>query len=242
MLAVFAASFFTKSYWPHGAFMLTIKLNAPHSSSYFNEIGNVMFLNFGKTLGLIMTSIFLSGCSDIGSTAWRNQVDEKVKSGSTARAFLSDKTVATYSLIHATQIEYFQPDGTAHLLYPGNAVVVRGIWLVKERPAIFGGVDLELCFTYQRDAAQNYAKLQSQGISISDVYTSDQYLASSDGWNCKDLEIYLWELDGAYSGDVFNLVNTRFLKRRLPKTKQTIPQALQAMGLLRPKTADHVVH
>jgi len=65
-----------------------------------------------------------------------------------ARAFYACKTTLSYSPPgpkgHGTQIEYLDPDGTAHLWYPGNPGILPGEWKIEK-----GSNDvIGICFRY----------------------------------------------------------------------------------------------
>jgi len=69
-----------------------------------------------------------------------------------ARAFFACKTTMTYSPRgprgHGTQVEYLDPDGSAHLWYPGNRGILRGDWRISTVRAKRGGTEVGLCFRY----------------------------------------------------------------------------------------------
>lgn len=72
------------------------------------------------------------------------------------RAYYHDATRVTFSPEHGTQVAYTAPDGAIHLWYPGNDVVVRGRWRLKQADRfVRSGLSTEgyvssteICFVY----------------------------------------------------------------------------------------------
>lgn len=60
------------------------------------------------------------------------------------RQHISGKTAVTYmGMQHGTQIEYLDPDGGAHLWYPGNRIVLHGEWKIDSV-----GTGSGICYRY----------------------------------------------------------------------------------------------
>lgn len=45
---------------------------------------------------------------------------------------LKDRTVMTFDKVHGAQIEYTSADGVAYLWYPGNKIILRGQWYIRD--------------------------------------------------------------------------------------------------------------
>lgn len=61
------------------------------------------------------------------------------------KAIFAGQTTMSYDSAHGTQVEYLSPNGSTHLLYPGNTVIVKGQWKLNrtDEQGVF-----DLCFRY----------------------------------------------------------------------------------------------
>lgn len=74
-------------------------------------------------------------------------------SAEAARAFFVDRTRVTSAGHLGSQISYMAPDGTAYLWFPGNAVILRGRWTMRNTGgyAAYAGrpvARMSVCFDY----------------------------------------------------------------------------------------------
>ena len=122
-----------------------------------------------------------------------------------ARAAFGCKTHMTYSAPgpkgHGTQIEYLDPDGTAHLWYPGNRVILPGQWRVamsKDRQTI------GICFRYP---TPSYNPVTGE---------------SGGQWSCSPAERYAKGLVEIAAGDVLQLKGRTTIPFILSPDKTTI--------------------
>lgn len=103
---------------------------------------------------------------------------------SETKGLVSGQTLMFYDRTFGTQVEYNAPDGSTHLLFPGNAVVVKGSWKLTrtDNPAVF-----DMCFKYPTNSV-NPATNQRGG-----------------SWECRPAGFYLGDSEEIMTGDVLGL-------------------------------------
>ncbi|MBV2358226.1 hypothetical protein KUH32_00425 [Thalassococcus sp. CAU 1522] len=112
------------------------------------------------------------------------------------RRQLAGTTVKFDGRGHGTQIEYFHPDGTAHLWYPGNTIAVPSEWKVQAGSAPNGGA--VICFRYPKSSYNPVVR---------------QY---GGRWECRPGPLFSSDITAIIRGDEFALRTGR-IPRIMPR-------------------------
>ena len=117
------------------------------------------------------------------------------------REMIAGLTIMFYDRTFGTQVDYNAPDGATYLLFPGNAVVVKGSWKVTrtDKPNVFN-----MCFKYP---ANSYNPATGQ--------------AGGD-WECQIAGFYLAKMVENMEGDVLGLSNRTEVPFVLARRKTTL--------------------
>lgn len=115
-----------------------------------------------------------------------------------AVADYADKTILFAGGGHGYQVEYYAPDGSAYLWYPGNERTLRGAWKVEE-----GELGNRLCFRYGANTYNPVTKTRG------------------DSWECVLLGDIRLMLQEEAEGDILYLATNRSVpfdskRKRLP--------------------------
>jgi len=125
---------------------------------------------------------------------------------------LSCKTAMTFMEVHGTQITYRRPDGTILLWYPGNKVVLPGLWKIVMRPI---------------------SRPPSEWAEICHFYFTPGRNPATDRpgneWACIPLEWLDRRTVERVPGDVFSLSARSAVPFPLAREKATISNVLDAV-------------
>jgi hypothetical protein len=125
---------------------------------------------------------------------------------------LSCKTALSHMEVHGTQVTYKRPDGTILLWYPGNTVVLPGLWKVNMRPISRPPSEwAEICFFYFTTGLNPATK------------------RPGNEWACIPLEWIERRTVERVQGDVFALTSRSAVPFSLSREKTTISALLEAV-------------
>ncbi len=119
-----------------------------------------------------------------------------------ARAQLSGNTLHFTGGGHGTQIEYFNPNGTAYLWYPGNKSGVPSRWKVEASDR--SNAPVNICFQYPK---RSYNPVTHQ---------------FGGRWECRPIALFAAGLDAVHRGDPYKLANGS-IPRTLPRKMALSP-------------------
>jgi hypothetical protein len=130
-----------------------------------------------------------------------------------AKAYFSGFTTRTYSFSHGTQISYNAPDGRTYLWYPGNSVVLPGLWYVlEEKPIRAAGIEYDqpvvlprnsICFAYGPNTYNPVTRL-------------------GGGLECMRTTLFQERIGERQAGDVFGLATRQLVPFILSKSPTSI--------------------
>jgi hypothetical protein len=117
------------------------------------------------------------------------------------REMIADLTLMFHDSRHGTQVEYNAADGSTYLLYPGNAVIVKGSWKVTrtDKPNVYN-----MCFKYP---ANSYNPVTQQ---------------AGGNWECQIAGFYLARQVENMEGDVLGLSSRTEVPFVLARRKTTL--------------------
>jgi hypothetical protein len=121
------------------------------------------------------------------------------------RNYISGKTVLSYAPGHGNQVEFLDPQGGAHLWYPGNLGVVHGNWDIQSENG-----KTRVCFKYGKN-----------------TYNPETGRMGGE-WECTRPNIYFTFQIDRMAGDPFSLETADRVHAILAKdaTKPYIPNEL----------------
>jgi hypothetical protein len=144
------------------------------------------------------------------------KVPKKPMTMSEAREFLGCKTRMSFMEGHGTQVSFTAPDGRVFLWYPGNRVVLSGLWEVRSRAVLKSTLTVyaEICFRY--------------GTNTFNPVTG----AVGNAWECMPADFLASVTTDSADGDLFNLrqrpVPAFVLSREKTSLKQLEERASQS--------------
>jgi hypothetical protein len=125
---------------------------------------------------------------------------------------LSCKTSMSFMEVHGTQVAYRRPDGTILLWYPGNTVVLPGLWKINMRPISRPPSEwAEICHYYFTPGLNPATK------------------RPGNEWACIPLEWLERRTVERALGDVSSLTSRRAVPFSLSREKTTISELLDAV-------------
>jgi hypothetical protein len=125
---------------------------------------------------------------------------------------LGCKTSLSHMEVHGTQVTYRRPDGTILLWYPGNRVVLPGLWKINMRPISRPPSEwAEICHFYF-----------TPGINPATKRPGNE-------WACIPLEWLNRRTIEKVHGDVFALTSRPSVPFSLSREKTTISALLEAV-------------
>jgi hypothetical protein len=130
-----------------------------------------------------------------------------------ARKLLVGKTHMTFSEGHGTQVSYLRSDGVEFLWYPGNAVVLRGKWVIAEDTTDPGRY-ADICFQY--------------GVNTYNPVTR----TPGGNLECRPAHAYTQSTVDRSDGDVFGLAKRAAVPFDLPRERTTINELRNVFGPL----------
>ncbi|AMM84347.1 hypothetical protein [Martelella sp. AD-3] len=187
-------------------------------------------MNWKASTLIGLVAIVSAGCVSESSPFSRaNPAFEKYYNGPTAKSKALEKSFSghtrmTYEPVHGTQVEYFSPDGRTYLWYPGNTVVLPGLWEVRSytmpnldltninRPVVRVEEVIPLCFQYGKKTYNPATRKHG------------------DYWSCSIASPRPITRGELRQGDIFRLserVKPPFI---LPKDKTTFTALLKQCG------------
>jgi hypothetical protein len=122
---------------------------------------------------------------------------------------LSGRTAIFFHRSHGIQVEYFDPNGSAHLWYPGNSRGVESQWKV-DPPRSERGATM-MCFRYP-ESSYNLVTKRRGG-----------------DWECRPNVVFASSMVGLVAGDPFNLVSGK-VPAVLPKGKKLSIRQLKGIA------------
>lgn len=133
-------------------------------------------------------------------------------SGEKVARQLSCKTSVTFMEVHGTQVTYRRPDGTVLLWYPGNTVVLPGLWKINMRPISRPPSEwAEICHYYFTPGLNPATK------------------RPGNEWACIPLEWLDRRTVERVPGDVFSLTSRGAVPFPLTREKATVSELLDAV-------------
>ncbi len=130
-----------------------------------------------------------------------------------ARTFFACKTTMSYSPPgpkgHGTQIEYLDPDGTAHLWYSGNSGILPGEWKILKSSTI----GIIICFRY---ATSGHNPVTG---------------TVGTAWECAYADKYAQRTVQRMAGDVLHLKGRQSIPFILQPNLTTIPEIAAKMKI-----------
>lgn len=121
------------------------------------------------------------------------------------RESLLGRTIVFNDRFHGTQVEYFKPDGTATLWYPGNFRGVPSLWKTRQ----LSDDRVRMCFLYP-SSSYNPVTEETGGT-----------------WECRSGRSFTSNIVAIVEGDVFNIGGGSVPKPLPKKTKMSL-EDLQA--------------
>src|SRR5262245_18657366 len=128
-----------------------------------------------------------------------------------AREHFVCKTRVSFTEQHGTQVSYMTSNGQIFLWYPGNGIVLPGLWKMEEA-AIKNLAFVAVCFQY--------------GLNTYNPVTKER----GGKWSCAPADILArTNVDGA-DGDVFGLERRSAVPFRLSKERTTVADLQKKIG------------
>ena len=138
------------------------------------------------------------------------------------RADLAGTTQLHTSRVHGPQIAYFAPDGTEYLWYPGNRVVLKARWFLRDAA-------MQTIYVPQADGSEEKRQAKAYGICF--VYGARTYNpATGQGGGkpeCTNANTYQSSAAAVRRGDVFRLSERTAVPFVTAKKPTTLDQLLR---------------
>lgn len=124
------------------------------------------------------------------------------------KSLIANMTMMSYDRAHGTQVEFIARNGRTYLLYPGNAVIVKGEWKLNrtKKQNVF-----DMCFRYPSNTF-NPATGQKGG-----------------GWECQAAGFYLGGMAEVKEGDVLGLSKSSAAPFELSRRKTSLSRLMRQL-------------
>lgn len=138
----------------------------------------------------------------------RSRLADEVAASADPRALLAGQTIQHFDPFHGMQLEYYHPDGTAYLWYPGHKISVRSEWEFRGERTNEADNRL-LCYKYGPRVYNPVMKVRGRD------------------WECQSIQMAPRFIEGRVRGDVFNLASGRVPWVLIGRPHRTLAEILR---------------